>query len=82
MIDAASPNLELVVSDLIGQGIDFGYNHTQVFLEDDGLGIVKEDIPVDQIREEIISGCLELKKSNEQILEHLKPEFIKYQWCP
>ena len=76
-----SPNLELVVSNLIGLGIDVGYNHTQVFLEDTCLDTVKEDDSVDQIREKIISGCSWLKKANERVLEHLEAEVIKPQWC-
>ena len=74
-----SPNLELVVSDLIGLGIDIGYNHTYIFLEDTCFATVKKDDSVDQIREKIISGCSELKKVNERILEHIEAEVIKPQ---
>ena len=76
-----SPNLELVISDLIGLGIDVGYNHTQFFIEDTCLTTVKEDDSVDQIKEKILSGCSELKKVNERVLEHLEVVFIKPQWC-
>jgi len=74
-----SPNLELVISDLIGLGIDVGYNHTQFFIEDTCLTTVKEDDSVDQIKEKILSGCSELKKVNERVLEHLEVVFIKPQ---
>ena len=74
-------HLELVVSDLIGLCIDISNNHTQESLEDNYVATVKEDISFDQIREKIISGCLELKKINEMILEHLKAKVFKPQLC-
>ena len=74
-----SPHLELVGSGLIGRGIDVGYDHTHVFIEDTCLATVKEDDSVDQIREKVISGCSELKKANERIFEHIEAEVIKPQ---
>lgn len=68
-----------MASEIIGRDTDLGYNHTQIFLEDTCISIVKEDNFVDQISKRAISFYSELKKVNEKILEHIEADFIKFQ---